>query len=99
MIDSEGKYIIQECVICYNDYNIDNAIIFDCSHHICLMCYEKMMNKFDELKCPLCRRIIAETSQFPQTTWGLYGYQYYKVILYCIIFVIMYVFATLWSQL
>ena len=65
MIDTEGKYIIQECVICYNEYNIENAIIFDCNHHICLKCYETLINKFYQLSCPLCRRIIEITPEPP----------------------------------
>ena len=58
MIDTEGNYANQECIICYNEYNMENAIIFDCNHHICVACYQRIINISDDVLCPLCRRIV-----------------------------------------
>lgn len=44
-----------ECIICFEDYNY--MIIFDCSHTICLVCYEKILNTNNAL-CPICRSDI-----------------------------------------
>jgi hypothetical protein len=42
-----------DCIICceYND-----MIIFDCSHIICIVCYEKIINT--NPLCPICRKPI-----------------------------------------
>lgn len=55
----EDKLIdISSCIICM-ETNIDD-IIFDCNHTICLICYEKMLNTYDILKCPICRKIVDD---------------------------------------
>ena len=96
-MDIEEKYVIQECVICYNDYTIENAIIFDCNHTICLTCYQEMINRFDDVSCPLCRRIIERMpepppspSQYPsqhpsQSIISLQRYKIRNIFLYCLL--------------
>ena len=42
-----------DCIICY-EYN--DMIIFDCSHSICIVCYEKIINTSS--LCPICRNHI-----------------------------------------
>ena len=43
-----------ECIICFE---FNESIYFDCSHCICLQCYEKLLQK-DVLQCPICRKVI-----------------------------------------
>lgn len=55
-IESKEIRYFEECVICYNGYNINDGIIFDCSHSICLLCYQKLLNNTLNSTCPLCRK-------------------------------------------
>lgn len=48
----------EECIICYNKYDIMDGIIFDCNHKMCIICYESMINNELNLICPICRRSI-----------------------------------------
>jgi len=77
-----------ECIICFEDYNY--MIIFDCSHTICLVCYEKILNTNNAL-CPVCRsdidnninnNIIEES--IPDTNSN-----YVKLIFYLILIIII----------
>jgi hypothetical protein len=79
-----------ECIICFEDYN--DIIIFDCSHTICLVCYEKILNS-NNPKCPVCRsdidiinniinnNIIEET----QTDTNNYKLIFYVILIIIII--------------
>lgn len=51
--------MIEECIICYNEYDINDGIVFNCKHKVCLECYEKMLNHYEQLSCPICRSIIS----------------------------------------
>ena len=42
--------INEECIICYYNKNINEYIIFDCNHKVCIDCYVKLN------KCPICLR-------------------------------------------
>ena len=45
------------CIICLEE--IEYIIIFNCTHSICLVCYEKLLNiESNEILCPLCRDVI-----------------------------------------
>jgi hypothetical protein len=46
------------CVICFDHYTTETSIHFPCSHQICLVCYEKLINRHDILHCPLCREVV-----------------------------------------
>lgn len=48
------------CVICFEPYTEETRILFSCSHHICLVCYEKLINRHDTIHCPLCRAVVDE---------------------------------------
>lgn len=42
------------CCICHEYYSYKNMTIFDCQHHLCNKCTNKLIN----YKCPLCREDI-----------------------------------------
>jgi hypothetical protein len=47
------------CIICMEEN--EEKIIFDCSHTICLICYEKLLNsKSNDITCPFCRGLIEK---------------------------------------
>jgi hypothetical protein len=53
------------CVICFEPYTIETSIRFPCSHQICLVCYEKLINRHHTLPCPLCRQVVEIVQQIP----------------------------------
>jgi len=59
-MEEDSLIEINSCIICM-EINM-NYIIFDCNHTICLICYEKMLNTYDILKCPICRNIIDDNN-------------------------------------
>ena len=93
VMDTEGKYAIQECVICYNDYTFENGIIFECKHHICLFCYQEMINNFDNLSCPLCRRVIERMPEHAPVELRniiiIERHNFFKLCLYCFLVVVL----------
>jgi hypothetical protein len=56
------------CVICFEMYTKETSILFQCSHQICIVCYEKLINQHNTVHCPLCREIVesVETEHIPQ---------------------------------
>ena len=50
------------CVICFESFTTETSINFKCSHQICIVCYEKLINHHNIIHCPLCREIV-ETIQ------------------------------------
>lgn len=53
----------EDCIICYNEYNINDGIIFECSHKICIACYQTLLNNISNLTCPVCRRNLDTEKQ------------------------------------
>ena len=56
--------IIFNCPICFEDYNDNSEIILDCSHKLCLSCYQKIINmvKPSMILCPFCRANIKDNN-------------------------------------
>lgn len=52
------------CPICFDDYNDNSEIILDCSHKLCLTCYQKIINmvKQSMILCPFCRASIKDNN-------------------------------------
>jgi len=46
----------EECQICFDSYTIEDQVIFDCTHTVCIHCYEKLIQY--NSPCPFCRSII-----------------------------------------
>ena len=59
-MEEDSLIEINSCIICM-EINM-NDIIFDCNHTICLICYERMLNAYDIVKCPICRNIIDDNN-------------------------------------
>lgn len=51
-----------ECIICYDEYKIEDEVVFNCKHKLCVFCYEKLLNSTIVLRCPLCRTIIENNN-------------------------------------
>ena len=49
----------KDCIICFNSYANNYYIIFNCTHEVCIYCYQKLLNS-NKLICPLCRIIIID---------------------------------------
>ena len=67
MIDTisvkKPEELAHECPICFEIYNIDNIVIFDCKHFVCIECLEKLylsLRKKQDLLCPMCRNLIEK---------------------------------------
>ena len=56
--------IIFNCPICFDDYDDNSEIILDCSHKLCLTCYQKIINmvKPEMILCPFCRSNINDNN-------------------------------------
>ena len=52
---------IEECIICYNEYNINDGITFKCNHRMCITCYQNILNNTNNLRCPICRMSLEIT--------------------------------------
>jgi hypothetical protein len=52
------------CPICFEDYNDNSEIILECSHKLCLTCYQKIINmvKLKMILCPFCRANIKDNN-------------------------------------
>ena len=59
---------IEECIICYNHYIINDGVIFNCDHRVCIACYQNMINNIPNVTCPLCRRSIDNTNNTNNNT-------------------------------
>lgn len=53
------------CVICFETYTQETSIHFPCSHQICLVCYEKLVNQHVTVLCPLCREVVEIVQENP----------------------------------
>jgi len=47
-----------ECVICFEKVAPEHIIYFECSHFICLSCYETLLSSPKNTLCPICRMIV-----------------------------------------
>ena len=56
-IDNSNIHI-EECIICYNEYDIVDGIIFNCKHMLCLSCYQNILNNTSNITCPMCRQSL-----------------------------------------
>lgn len=58
----------EECQICFESYTIEDQVIFDCTHTVCIRCYEKLIQY--NSPCPFCRSIIdiPSPTSVPQYT-------------------------------
>ena len=65
-IEETIKESIEECIICYNEYNINDGITFKCNHRMCITCYQNILNNTENLRCPICRMSLEITDN--QTT-------------------------------
>ena len=57
--------LAHECPICFEIYNIDGIVIFDCKHFVCIECLEKLylsLRKKQDLVCPMCRDVIEKNN-------------------------------------
>lgn len=50
----------EECAICFDSYTIEDRVIFDCNHSVCIPCYEKLIQS--NPSCPFCRTQIDTTT-------------------------------------
>lgn len=50
------------CPICYEEQ--ENYLYLSCGHNICLNCYLCILEKNNELKCCLCRKLIHNNVDF-----------------------------------
>jgi hypothetical protein len=59
---NEKKKMIEkeECAICFDSYTIEDRVVFDCSHSVCIQCYEKLIQS--NPSCPFCRTQIDTTT-------------------------------------
>ena len=49
---------MDECIICYKEYNNKNKVVLPCRHHLCESCFKKM-KKYNNTLCPCCRRPLS----------------------------------------
>lgn len=59
--NAENQYMIEkeECAICFDSYTIEDRVVFDCNHSVCIPCYEKLIQS--NPSCPFCRTQIDTT--------------------------------------
>ncbi len=60
--ESEHEKMIEkeECAICFDSYTIEDRVVFDCNHSVCIQCYEKLIQT--NQSCPFCRTQIDTTT-------------------------------------
>jgi len=63
-INNTDITIIEECIICYNEYKEEDSIIFSCKHKVCVSCYQTMINTIPNLCCPICRKSLESDDQY-----------------------------------
>lgn len=58
--DSENKET--QCMICYEDIDEINWIVFDCKHQMCIECLQKLYKNRGKksILCPFCRNVIEK---------------------------------------
>jgi hypothetical protein len=60
--ENKDKKMIEkeECAICFDSYTIEDRVVFDCNHSVCIQCYEKLIQT--NQSCPFCRTQIDTTT-------------------------------------
>jgi len=79
--DIENQNITEtQCMICYEDIDEINWIIFDCNHRMCLECLQKLYanRKHKDILCPFCRSVI-EKSNKPKSNYSFYDRVYINI--------------------
>ena len=72
--DSENKET--QCMICYEDTDEINWIVFDCKHQICIECLQKLYKNRGKksILCPFCRNVIEK----PINTKEIHNMSFYR---------------------
>jgi hypothetical protein len=52
---------MEECIICFDETNQTEFIIFDCKHKVCIKCYPILLDTTS--KCPNCD---IQLNKYPQ---------------------------------
>lgn len=79
-----------DCIICFDKFDEELFIKFDCDHIICLKCYEKLLN-YNRVLCPVCRKSIdvknnSQTEINNRDIIRNHNYYYYLFIqLFCVL--------------
>lgn len=47
---------MEECIICVNLFPVNEFVIFECTHKVCITCFSKLLEQ--KKTCPFCRSII-----------------------------------------
>jgi hypothetical protein len=47
---------MEECLICVNIFPVNEFVIFECKHEVCITCFSKLLEQ--NKPCPFCRSII-----------------------------------------
>ena len=55
----DEKYV--ECYVCKNKFNESFFLDLICNHKLCFNCSEKIINRYGDNKCPLCRINLYDT--------------------------------------
>ena len=72
--DSENKET--QCMICYEDIDEINWIVFDCKHQMCIECLQKLYKNRGKksILCPFCRNVIEK----PINTKEIHNMSFYR---------------------
>lgn len=64
-LDNESLDKETQCMICYEDIDEINWIIFECKHQICIECLQKLYKYRGKksISCPFCRFIIEKSTE------------------------------------
>lgn len=68
-VSSNKTHEIVECSICYNDYNPNDCLTFNCKHAFCVNCTNELI-KTTHTKCPNCRCEINEINCHNNETYS-----------------------------
>jgi len=49
-----------ECPICYAVIENAKLVVTDCVHQVCVDCYTKLINSFQNPQCPLCKEYLVD---------------------------------------
>jgi hypothetical protein len=50
---------MEECIICFEEKEEHDFILFSCSHKTCVTCFHTLMNMSTPTPCPLCQQPIT----------------------------------------
>jgi len=49
-----------ECPICYAAVDNEKLVVTDCVHQVCVDCYKKLIDSFQNPQCPLCKDYLVD---------------------------------------